>query len=65
MSLLDGFGDGLAYLFRPKFSKLFTLQIWKDAMIQVLFQISLGQGCMITFASFRDVREKIMLPSKL
>ena len=34
-------------------------------MIQVFFQLSLGQGCMITFASFRNVKDKIVLPSRL
>lgn len=65
MSTLNGFSTGLIYLLKPDFSKLFTVDIWKDAMIQVFFQLSLGQGCMITFASFRDVKEKIVLPTRL
>ena len=65
VSMLDGFSNGIVYLLKPDFSKLFTLQIWKDALIQVFFQLSLGQGCMITFASFRDVKEKIVLPTRL
>ena len=65
VSTLSGFSTGLIYLLKPDFSKLFTVDIWKDAMIQVFFQLSLGQGCMITFASFRDVKEKIVLPTRL
>ena len=36
-SMLDGFGDGLVFLLKPDFSKLFTFEIWKDALVQVTF----------------------------
>ena len=63
--MLEGFSKGLVYLLKPDFSKLFTFQIWNDALIQVFFQLTLGQGCMMTFSSFRDVREKTILPTRL
>src|SRR3990167_1613035 len=65
VSMLDGFGQGLMYLFYPDFTKLFTFQIWKDAMTQVAFQLSVGQTMMIVFASFRKVNRKYVLPSRL
>ena len=65
VSVLDGFGQGLMYLFYPDFTKLFTFQIWKDAMIQVAFQLSVGQTMMIIFSSFRKVNRKYVLASRL
>jgi SNF family Na+-dependent transporter len=59
-SLLDGFGYGMRYLFYPDFSKLFTFQIWNDALVQVAFQLSIGQGTMTTFASFRKPSNKFV-----
>lgn len=59
-SLLDGFGNGMRYLFYPDFSKLFTFQIWNDALVQVAFQLSIGQGTMTTFASFRKPSNKFV-----
>lgn len=59
-SLLDGFGYGMRYLFYPDFSKLLTFQIWKDALVQVAFQLSIGQGTMTTFASFRKPSNKFV-----
>jgi SNF family Na+-dependent transporter len=65
VSVLDGFGQGLIYLFYPDFTKLFTFQIWKDAMTQVAFQLSVGQTMMIIFSSFRKVNRKYVLASRL
>ncbi len=65
VTFLDGFGMGLAFLFKPDFKKLLTFEIWKDALIQITFQYSIGQAILPTFASFRSVNQKIALPSKL
>lgn len=62
--MLDGFGIGISYLFYPDFTKLFTFEIWKDAMVQVAFQLSIGQAVMPTFSSFRKPTDKLVLPSR-
>ena len=62
---LDGFGQGLKYLFEPDFSKLFTFEIWKDAMVQVAFQLNVGQAVMISFATFRNTKDKLVMPSRM
>lgn len=64
ISFLPGFTQGLTYLIKPDFSKLFTFEIWKDAMVQVAFQLSLGQGIMPMFASFRKPKDKIILSTR-
>lgn len=63
-SMLEGFSTGMKYLFFPDFSKLFTFQIWKDALVQIAFQLSIGQGTMTTFSSFRKVSDKWILAAK-
>lgn len=65
VTFLDGFGAGLVFLFKPDFSKLLTFDIWKDALIQITFQYSIGQAILPTFASFRSVNQKIVLPTWL
>lgn len=64
VAFLDGFSLGMKYLFYPDFSKLFTFQIWKDALVQVAFQLSIGQGIMTTFASFRRPSDKWIVAGK-
>ena len=49
--LLPGAGDGLRFLFHPDFSQL-TPSVILGAMGQAFFSLSLGMGCMITYASY-------------
>lgn len=50
---LPGAFDGLTYLFRPDFSKLFTGTVWKDAAIQVFYQLSVASAGIVNFASLK------------
>lgn len=51
---LEGAGDGLYFLFHPDFSQI-TPGVVIGAMGQAFFSLSLGLGCMLTYASyFRD-----------
>lgn len=43
--------EGLEFLFAPDFSKL-TPSVWLGAMGQAFFSLSIGLGCMITYASY-------------
>src|SRR5690606_2439111 len=47
---LPGAMEGLKYLFVPGFSKL-TGEVMLSALGQAFFALSLGMGCMITYAS--------------
>ena len=49
--LLPGAGEGLRFLFNPDFSQL-TPSVILGAMGQAFFSLSLGMGCMITYASY-------------
>ena len=57
---LSGAGEGLAYLFKPDWSKLWTRDIWVDAMVQVFFQFSMGIGTVVGLASMKPRRENFL-----
>lgn len=59
---LDGFRDGMSFLFKPDFSKI-TANTVLDALGQVFFTLSLGMGVMITYSSY-VVKPENMLRSK-
>lgn len=63
-AMLDGFGVGVRYMLYPDISKLFTVSIWKDAMVQVAFQLGFGQGIIGTLAGFRKPSQPMVLANK-
>lgn len=48
---LPGSGNGLSFLLKPDFSKI-TGRTFLDAMGQSFFSLSLGMGCLCTYASY-------------
>lgn len=48
---LPGVGEGLAFLFKPDFGKI-TSSVVLSAMGQTFFSLSIGMGCLITYASY-------------
>lgn len=55
---LPGALEGLAYLLKPDFGKLLTGSIWKDAAIQVFYQLSVASAGIINFASLKKKTEQ-------
>lgn len=49
--MLDGASEGLAFMFKPDFSKI-TPKVVLDAMGQAFFSLSVGMGALITYASY-------------
>ena len=60
---LEGNTIGWKYLFTPDWSKLFTTQIWIDAVSQTLFSAGLGHNTILKFATHRKESDKILLSS--
>lgn len=56
---LDGASEGLAFLFHPDFSKI-DGSVVIGAMGQAFFSLSLGLGCMLTYASYFNDRTNIV-----
>ncbi|MDE6534703.1 MAG: sodium-dependent transporter [Muribaculaceae bacterium] len=48
---MPGFNEGIAFLFKPDFSKL-TPSVILGALGQAFFSLSLGLGCMMTYSSY-------------
>lgn len=50
-TMMDGFMDGVKFMFNPDFSAI-TPSVMLGALGQAFFSLSLGVGCMITYASY-------------
>lgn len=48
---LDGASEGLLFLFKPNLAEVKST-VFIDAMGQAFFSLSLGMGCMLTYASY-------------
>lgn len=48
---MPAFGEGMAFLFRPDWSQI-TPSVLLGALGQAFFSLSLGMGCMMTYASY-------------
>ncbi len=55
--MLPGAGKGIEFLLKPDFSKV-TSDVFLGAMGQAFFSLSLGMGCLSTYASYfsKDIR---------
>ncbi|GMT33325.1 hypothetical protein PFISCL1PPCAC_24622, partial [Pristionchus fissidentatus] len=50
---LEGAQTGIEYyLTKPDFSKMFTIDTWKSALMQICFSLSVGQGGMLAMSSY-------------
>ena len=56
---MPGAAEGLKFLFKPDFSKL-TFSVLLGAMGQAFFTLSLGLGCLITYASYFNRRTDLV-----
>ena len=56
---------GLRFLFVPDWSKLLDVNVWRVAMEQVLYSLSVGLGGLITFGSYNKFNHKVMTSQKV
>ena len=57
---LPGAKEGVAYLFKPDFSKI-TIHSCLDALGQSFFSLSLGMGIIITYSSYVSKKENLLV----
>ncbi|CAD8144099.1 unnamed protein product [Paramecium pentaurelia] len=57
--MLEGSIDGIYYLFKPDFVKLFNPSVWVDAANQVIFQMSVGQAILCLYGSYRKKEDNL------
>lgn len=55
---LPGFDEGIRFLFHPDFSQI-TPSVLLGAMGQAFFSLSLGLGCMMTYASYFSNKNRL------
>lgn len=61
LSIRGGKGlEGLLYIYRPDFSKIWDPQVWLEASGQIFFTLSLGMGAIATYASYVKSREDVL-----
>ena len=58
---LSGALTGLKYLLVPDFSKLFAIEIWIDAVVQVFYQMTVACSGIINLSSLKPKKESFML----
>lgn len=61
---MPGFEVGIYFLFRPDFSQL-SPSVILSAMGQAFFSLSLGLGCMMTYASYFNDKNKLVRTAAL
>lgn len=57
---LDGAAEGLQWLFRPDFSKIWDVQVWANAYGQIFYSMSICFAIMITYSSYLPKKSDIV-----
>ncbi|XP_046579273.1 sodium- and chloride-dependent glycine transporter 1-like [Haliotis rubra] len=50
--MMPGSGDGLLYFIRPDFSRLGSVTVWLEALLQAFYSMGTTFGTLITFSSY-------------
>ena len=56
---------GLRFLFVPDWNKLLDVNVWRVAMEQVMYSLSVGGGGLVTFGSYNKFKHKVMASQKV
>ncbi|CAG0888136.1 unnamed protein product [Cyprideis torosa] len=51
-ALLEGSLEGIKFYMQPDWSKLYDINIWRNAAVQIFYSLSLAGGGLITLASY-------------
>ncbi|XP_067658345.1 sodium- and chloride-dependent betaine transporter-like [Haliotis asinina] len=54
-SLLPGAGEGIKYYFVPQWERFLDIKVWRNAVAQAFFAVSIGWGKMSNIASFNGI----------
>ncbi|MFN3471905.1 MAG: sodium:calcium symporter [Aquificaceae bacterium] len=61
LSIRGGLGlEGLIFIYKPDFSRIWDPQVWLEASGQIFFTLSLGMGAIATYASYVRSREDVL-----
>lgn len=54
-------GNALGFVWNPDFSKLTNAKVWLEAAGQIFFTLSVGIGCILTYASYLKRQDDVTL----
>lgn len=60
---LEGAGNGLLYLVKPRWERLGDIDVWKSAAVQILFSSGVAFGPLMYYGGSRDRESKIVTAS--
>ena len=60
---LEGSGNGLLYLVKPRWGRLGDIEVWKSAAVQILFSSGVAFGPLMYYGGSRDRESKIVTAS--
>ncbi|XP_054727237.1 sodium-dependent nutrient amino acid transporter 1-like [Anastrepha obliqua] len=56
---LDGAADGIIYFLKPEWNKLLDMKVWKEAVVQCFFSLSVCFGPIVAFSSHNNFRYNV------
>ncbi|CAM3651091.1 Sodium:neurotransmitter symporter family protein [Vibrio aerogenes CECT 7868] len=59
MAVLPGAIDGINYMFKPDFSKIWDVKVWAAAYGQIFFTLSIGFAIMLAYSSYLPEKSDI------
>ena len=60
---LEGWEKGVEFLFKPDYSRLFTIKIWKEAISQVMYGSGVAYGPLMFYGGCRQRERAIVVPT--
>ena len=57
---LEGAGKGISFYLKPDFSRIYDVNIWFDAAVQIFFTMSTSYGGLITLASYNKFNQNTL-----
>jgi solute carrier family 6 amino acid transporter-like protein 5/7/9/14 len=57
---LEGSGKGIMFYLKPDFTKIYDVNVWFDAAVQIFFTMSTSYGGLITLASYNKFNQNTL-----
>ncbi|XP_067652193.1 sodium- and chloride-dependent glycine transporter 2-like [Haliotis asinina] len=58
--MMPGAGEGIVYFLRPDFSRLASVQVWLEALLQGFYSTSVTYGGLITMSSYNNFNNRLL-----